>query len=72
MIIEIVIINPHKRMTYYVNPSDLRNINHIVYETLCKYGIEEKIAIDCACWCELAEYEESYNEENFDVYIWEY
>lgn len=33
------------------------------------WGIDEKIAIDCASWGELATIQESYNMDNFDVYI---
>ena len=36
---------------------------------LYKHGIDEETAIDCASWCELATDCESYNEENFDVYL---
>lgn len=67
MKIEIVIHNPHEKITRYANnPYD---INEKVSSVLIKYGIDEELAIDCACWCELATYGESYNEENFDVYV---
>ena len=40
-----------------------------VFDTLYNNGIEEEKAIDCASWCELACDGESYNEEDFDVYV---
>ena len=67
MKIEIVIHHPHEVITRYGN--NAYDINEKVYETLTKYGIDEETAIDCACWCELALYGESYNTENFDVYV---
>lgn len=67
MKIIIVIHNPHKAITRIAHSAG--DINNKVYETLTKYGIDEIKAIDCANWCELASYGESYNEDNFDVYI---
>jgi hypothetical protein len=67
MKIIIVIHNPHKAITRIAH--DAADINGKVYETLTKYGIDEKEAIECASWCELASYGESYNEDNFSVYI---
>ena len=67
MEIIIVIHNPHKAITRIAHSAG--DINNKVYETLTKYGIDEIKAIDCASWCELASYGESYNEDNFDVYI---
>lgn len=67
MKIIIVIHNPHKAITRIAHSAG--DINNKVYETLTKYGIDEIKAIDCASWCELASYGESYNEDNFSVYI---
>lgn len=67
MKIIIVIHNPHKTITRIAHSAG--DINNKVYETLTKYGIDEIKAIDCASWCELASYGESYNEDNFDAYI---
>lgn len=67
MKIIIVIHNPHKAITRIAHSAG--DINNKVYETLTKYGIDEIKAIDCASWCELASYGESYNEDNFDAYI---
>ena len=70
MKIQMVIHNPHRKVvdvTKYANTA--REINKAVYDTLTKHGIDEEIAIDCASWCELAADGESYNEENFDVYL---
>ena len=43
--------------------------NEKVYDTLTQNGIDVERAIECASWVELAEYGESYNEEDFDVYV---
>ena len=67
MKIEIVIHSPHKTITRY--GKDANDINEKVYETLTKYGIDEDTAFDCASWCELAIYGESYNTDEFDVYV---
>lgn len=67
MRINIVIHKPHKSIVSYVNNS--RDINETVYNILTSHKVEEEIAIDCSSWCELATDGESYNEENFDVYI---
>ena len=70
MKIKMVIHNPHRKVvaiTKYANTE--KEINEVVYETLTKHVIDEEIAIDCASWCELATDGESYNEENFDVYL---
>lgn len=64
--IQIVIHNPHKNIVRYASG---RDINETVYSVLEKHGIDTETASDCACWCELATIGESYNEENFDVYI---
>lgn len=64
---EIVIHNQHKTITRY--GSDANDINEKIYDTLTEHGIDEETAIDCASWCEIAEDGESYNEENFDVYV---
>lgn len=52
-------------VTKYVDDSD---IYETTYNTLIEHGIDNKIAIDCASWCETADYEDSYNMEDFDVY----
>ena len=70
MRIQMVIHNPHRKVvtvTKYANTT--REINEVVNDTLSKHGIDEETAIDCASWCELATDCESYNEENFDVYL---
>lgn len=67
MKIQIVIHKPHKSIIRYANNE--KEINETVYSVLEKYGVDTETAIDCACWCELATNGESYNEENFDVYI---
>lgn len=64
---EIVIHNPHTTVTRYGN--NARDINDRIYDTLTRHGIDEEIAIDCACWCELAGEGETYNTDEFDVYI---
>lgn len=64
---EIVIHNPHKVITRYGN--NVGDINDRVYDTLSSNGIDEETAIDCACWCELAGDGESYNTNEFDVYV---
>lgn len=67
MRIEIVIHNPHRSYVRYEESA--KDINEAVYDILTLHNINEATAIDCACWCELATDGESYNEENFDVYI---
>ena len=70
MRIQMVIHNPHRKVvaiTKHANTA--REINKVVYDTLAKHGVDEEIAIDCASWCELATDGESYNEQNFDVYL---
>lgn len=64
---EIVIHSPYKVITRYGNNTN--DINEKVYETLTKYGINEETAIDCASWCELATDGESYNADEFDLYV---
>lgn len=63
----ITIHNPHK--TIVICENNTWDKNEKVYETLTEHGIDEETAIDCACWCELAEDGESYNTDNFDVYV---
>ena len=46
-----------------------RIINNTIYCILSHYGIDEKTAIDCACWAEYAVADESYNTEELDVYV---
>ena len=64
---EIVIHNPHKSIIRYAN--DAWDKNDRVYDTLSRNGIDEETAIDCACWCELAGDAETYNTDEFDVYV---
>ena len=64
----IVIHCPHKAIEKYVK-EDPREINKTVYNFLTHYNIDEEIVIDCASFCELAIIGESYNTEDFDVYI---
>lgn len=45
------------------------DINESIYNTLAAWGIDEEIAIDCASWGEIAEIGESYNMDDFDLYI---
>lgn len=45
------------------------DINESIYNTLTAWGIDEEIAIDCASWGELAGIGESYNIDDFDLYI---
>lgn len=40
-----------------------------IYDNLTANGIEHELAADAAAWCSLADLEESYNEELFDIYI---
>lgn len=68
MKIQIVIHNPHANIVQHVS-GNARDINSFVYNTLMDYGIDEKLAIDCASWAEIADYGDSYNERDFDVYI---
>jgi len=63
----IVIHKPYKSITKYASHS--KEVHDIVYNTLTRYGIDTFQAIECASWCEIAPIGESYNEENFDVYI---
>ena len=67
MKIEIVFSKPHKKVTRYA--SNIGGKNEKVYDTLTQNGIDVERAIECASWVELAEYGESYNEEDFDVYV---
>ena len=64
---EIVIHSPHTTITRYGNNKG--DISDRIYDTLTSHGIDEEISIDCACWCELAEDGESYNTNEFDVYV---
>ena len=73
MEIQIVIHNMHEPVKTIVRCcNDARDINETVYDVLTKHGINDDIAIDCASWCEIATYGESYNMKNFDVYIGEF
>lgn len=40
-----------------------------VYDFLYDNGIEHELAMDAQCWTELACVDESYNEEEFDIYM---
>lgn len=66
---EIVLHKPHKAITRYGN--NPKDINERIYDTLVRFGINEEDAIECACWCELAPIDASYNTADFDVYVWE-
>lgn len=66
---EIVIHRPHATITRYGGNTGDKNDR--VYDALTRNGIDEETAIDCACWCELATDGESYNTEEFDVYVTE-
>ena len=46
-----------------------RKINKRIFEILTENGIETETAIDCASWCEIADADDSYNAENFVVYV---
>lgn len=66
-----VTVDIHKdknnKVTYYApNGYDMHDK---VFDALYCNGIEEEKAIDCASWCELAVDGETYNEEEFDVYV---
>ncbi|MEZ3438660.1 MAG: hypothetical protein K1W18_07250 [Oscillospiraceae bacterium] len=66
---KIVIRKPYyKEITRHLK-EDESVINETIYSILTRYGIDDETAIDCACWCELATIGESYNEENFDIYV---
>lgn len=67
MKITIIIHRPHKTITRIAH--NAWDINDKVYETLTRYGIEELEAIECASWCELASYGDTYITEKFGVYI---
>lgn len=64
---EIVIHNPYTAITRHA--ANAWDINERIYDTLSKNGVTEEAAIDCACFCELAGAGESYNTEEFDVYV---
>lgn len=65
----VIDIHRHKNKTVIKYASDGCELHDKVFETLCSNGIEEEKATDCANWCKLAEDQESYNEEDFDVYM---
>lgn len=69
--IEIVIHKPHTDTTIKRYGNSASDINEKVYDALTAHGIDEETAIDCACWCELAAIGESYNTDDFDVYVGE-
>ncbi len=64
----IVILRPYKDISLRLK-EDAREINKNIFHTLTRYGVDEETAIDCASWGELATIGESYNTENFDVYV---
>lgn len=57
-----------KTIAKYVR-GNTNDINECIYRTLTAWGIDEEIAIDCASWGEIAEIGESYNMDDFDLYI---
>ena len=67
MKIEIVLLNPHKKITKYANNE--KDIHEKVYDMLTSNGIDHERAVDCASWTELATDGETYNEERFDTYV---
>lgn len=69
---KIVIHKPYKEISKHLN-KDASVINKTIYSILVHYNIDDETAIDCANWCDqVATIGESYNTENFDVYIDEY
>lgn len=48
---------------------DMNDINERVYNALTRFGISEEMAIECASWAELSVDGDSFNEDDFDVYI---
>ncbi len=64
---EIVIHSQYKIATRYGN--NAKDIKEKIYDFLIKYGIDEETVIDCDSWCELATDGESYNTDEFDVYV---
>lgn len=46
-----------------------KDLHYDIYYFLTDNGISEWEAIECARWCELATCGETYNAENFDVYV---
>lgn len=66
-LVEIVIHKPHHYENCYRTPEQLPEA---VYLVLARNGIPEEKAKACAEWCATAPGEDSYNEENFDVYLW--
>lgn len=56
-----------KEITRY--EKDPHDINKSIFEILTGNGIDAETAVDCASWCEIADPDDSYNEEDFDVYV---
>ncbi len=68
MKIHIVIHDPHKSIIRCINDAPCV-IRELLYNILINHGIDEELAINCANWAETASYGDSYNEQDFDVYI---
>lgn len=66
--IQIVIHNPYISIIKSLKENQ-KCIRDFVYDTLTHYNISEETAIDCASFCELACIGDSYNTEDFDVYV---
>lgn len=45
------------------------NNSQAVYELLCNYGIPHEISQNASSWTELAVVDETYNEDEFDIYM---
>ncbi len=45
------------------------DVNEMVFGTLYNWGIDEKIAIECASWAELATMEESFIIDEPELYL---
>lgn len=67
-----IVIHKHKERCKVIEErlkENARVINNTIYRVLTCYGIDEKTAIDCACWAEYAVVDESYSTEELDVYV---
>ena len=64
--------NNEKVKTYHYTASSGQYMHDKVFDALYRDNIEEFTCIEAASWCELACDGESYNEEEFDIYVeWE-
>lgn len=73
MKVELVIHKNNKKpQTYHYTASNGYNMHDKVFDALYRNNIEEFTCIEAASWCELACDGETYNEEEFDIYVeWE-